>query len=112
VQRRLDREEAERQRRIEEHRRYEEGQRRKLEANRLRRFTELAAQWRSRKVARDFLDALKASPATSSDLIEGRSREEWIAWAEEQLNATDPIARGVEGVFRDVGAVQAWTYRD
>lgn len=112
VQRRLAREENERQRQIAERRRHEEQQRRKREKNRLRRFTELAHDWRDIAVAREFLDALKSDQSASTEEIDGRSREEWIAWAAEQLAAADPLSDGVEGVFRDVSAIKEWSYRD
>lgn len=112
VQQRQAKGEAERQRQIAEHLRHQEQQRRKCEKNRLRRFTELARDWRELAVARDFLEVLKARPITSTELIDGRSLDEWLAWADERLRAADPLANGVAGVFRDVGTIKEWSYRD
>lgn len=112
VQQRKDREAAERERHLAEKRRYEEQQRRKRDANRWRKFRELAQDWRELATARDFLMALRSVATDSSVEIDGRCVEEWIAWAEEWLQRTDPTANGVDGVFKQVADVSDWTYRD
>lgn len=112
VQQRKEREAAERERHLAEKRRYEEQQRRKRDANRWRKFRELAQDWRELATARDFLMALRSVATDSSVEIDGRCVEEWIAWAEEWLQRTDPTANGVDGVFKQVADVSDWTYRD
>lgn len=70
-----------------------------------RGLTELAA-------VRDFLAALRSMDVTPNAEIDGRSVEEWIAWAEEWLQRADPTAGGVDGVFERVAGITDWTYRD
>ncbi|MEI3853666.1 MULTISPECIES: hypothetical protein [unclassified Ensifer] len=112
VQQHKDREAAERDRQLAEQRRYEEQRRRKRDANRWRRFRELAEDWHELAAVRDFLMAMRSMDTTSAAEIDGRSVEEWIAWAEEWLQRADPTAGGVDGVFKQVAAVTDWTYRD
>ncbi|MEO4001918.1 hypothetical protein [Mesorhizobium sp. CAU 1732] len=112
VQQRKDREVAERERQLAERRRYEEQQRRKRDANRWRKFRELSQDWHELAAVRDFLSALRSMDTVSSAETDGRSVEDWIAWAEEWLQRADPTANGVDGVFKQVAAVTDWTYRD
>lgn len=112
VQQRKDREAAERERRLAEQRRYEEQRRRKRDSNRWRRFRELAQDWYELAAVRDFLTTLRSMDAPQSTLIDGRSVEEWIAWAEEWLHRADPTTKGVDGVFKQIAEVHDWTYRD
>jgi hypothetical protein len=60
VQQRRERDEAEKQRREEERRRYEAAERQRLDDNRWRRFTELAARWRQADEVRRFPGSLRA----------------------------------------------------
>lgn len=91
---------------------YEEQRRRKRDANRWRRFRELALDWHELAAVRDFLAALRSMDVTSAAEVDGRSVEEWIAWAEEWLQRADPTAGGVDGVFEQVAEIADWTYRD
>ncbi|MEK1886920.1 MAG: hypothetical protein AAAB35_04925 [Phyllobacterium sp.] len=112
VKQRKDREAAERERQLADQRRYEEQQRRKRDANRWRRFRELAQDWHELAAVRDFLAALRSINVTSTAEIDGRSVEEWIAWAEEWLQRADPTACGVGSFFEQVAEITDWTYRD
>lgn len=112
VQQRKDREAAERERQLAEQRRYEEQRRRKRDANRWRRFRELAQDWHDLAVVRDFLVVLRSMDATPTAVIDGRSVQEWIEWAEEWLRRADPTADGVGGVFKQIAEVTDWSYRD
>ncbi|TPL20962.1 hypothetical protein FJ945_19650 [Mesorhizobium sp. B2-4-9] len=112
VQQRKDREAAERERQLAERRRYEEQQRRKRDANRWRRFRELARDWYELAAVREFLTALRSMPNTPAAVVDGRSVEEWIAWADEWLQRADPTSDGVDGVFEAVAEANDWTYRD
>lgn len=49
---------------------------------------------------RDFLTALRSMDATTAAEIDGRSVEEWTAWAEKWLQRADPTASGIDGVFK------------
>lgn len=112
VQQRKDREAAERERQLAEQRRYEEQRRRKRDANRWRHFRELAQDWHELAAVRDFLAALRSLNVTPTAEIDGRSVEEWIAWAEEWLQRANPTAGGVASVFKQVAEITDWTYRD
>jgi hypothetical protein len=112
VQQRKDREAAERERQLADQRRYEEQRRRKRDANRWRRFRELAQDWHELAAVRDFLAALRSMNVTPTAEIDGRSVEEWIAWAEEWLQRADPTAGGVGSFFEQVAEITDWTYRD
>lgn len=112
VQQRKDREAAERERQLAEQRRYEEQRRRKRDANRWRRFRELAQDWHELAAVRDFLTALRSMNAASTAEIDGRSVEEWIVWAEDWLQRSDPTVNGADGVFSGIVSITDWTYRD
>jgi len=112
VQRRRRHEEDEKRRRLEETKRYEQEQRRKLERNRLRRFTDFAKQWRDVQLARDFLSALKAGVADQAAQVGDKTVSDWLASLDESLAGADPLAAGVEAIIEDVNAVMSWTYRD
>ena len=103
---------AERERQLAEQRRYEEQRRRKRDTNRWRHFREMAQAWHELATVRDFLKALRSMNADPSTQIDGRSIEEWIAWAEDWLQRANPTANGVDGVFRQIAAITDWIYRD
>ncbi|MBZ9801209.1 hypothetical protein [Mesorhizobium sp. ES1-6] len=112
VQQRKDREAAERERQIAEQRRYEEQRRRKRDANRWRCFKEMAQDWHELATVRDFLVTLRSMNVDQSAEIDGRSIEQWIAWAEDWLTRADPTTEGVDGIFRRIGDINDWTYHD
>ncbi|WP_374576620.1 hypothetical protein [Phenylobacterium sp.] len=112
VERRCAREEAERARVIAEQQRYEAQQRRKRDANRWRRFNELAQDWKDLAQARDFLNFLKSLPADSDVEIDGRTIADWLEWADDWLRRADPLAEGLTGIFQSVSSVNEWDYRN
>jgi hypothetical protein len=111
-ERRRQYEEAEARRREEEHRRYEEKERRKTDANQWRRFVEIAEFWRDLEVARQFLSALEAKSFADDFTVKDRSLADWLAWAHEKVEASDPLVMGAERIFNDIGQVTSWTYHD
>lgn len=112
VQQRKDREAAERERQLAEQRRYEEQKRRKRDANRWRRFRELAEDWHALAAVREFLVKLRSMDAVGMGTIDGRSIEEWITWAEAWIERADPTVDGVDSVFEQVAKITDWSYRD
>lgn len=112
VQRRKEREEEARERERAEWLRQEERRRLKRDANRWRRFREMALDWRELAAVRDFLAALRALEAEAAPEIDGRSVVEWIAWAEDWLRRSDPTAGGLEGVFAQIAEVTDQSDRD
>lgn len=112
VQQRKEREAKERERQIAERRRYEEQQRRKREANRWRHFKEMALSWRELAAVREFLSKLRSIDVDPSTEIDGRSVGDWLAWAEECLQRSDPTAHGPENIFKRIAQITEWSYRD
>jgi len=37
---------------------------------------------------------------------------QWLTWAREHVEASDPLLMGAERIFADIGEVKSWTYRD
>ncbi|MCZ8096467.1 MAG: hypothetical protein O9972_00970 [Burkholderiales bacterium] len=112
VEMRRKREAEEHERQVAEQRRRDEERRRKRDKNQWRRFTEMAHAWQDLAAVRDFLAALRAMPTTPGGEIDGKTIEEWMAWAEDWLRRADPAAEGLESVFGQIAAITDWTYRD
>ena len=105
-------EEAERRRHEAEMRRYKEEERRKTDRNQWRRFVEIAEHWRDLEVARQFLIALETKSAGEEFSVKDRSLAEWLSWARERADASDPLLMGAKRIFADIGEIHSWTYRD
>jgi hypothetical protein len=105
-------EEAEQRRREQEMRRYKEEERRKTDRNQWRRFVEIAEHWRDLEVARQFLIALETKSAGEEFSVKDRSLAEWLSWARERADASDPLLMGAKRIFADIGEIHSWTYRD
>lgn len=112
VQRRRDREIAERERQLAERRRYEERQRRKRDSNQWRYFREMAQDWHQLALVRDFLTALRSYEIDPEIQVDGRNLRDWLTWAETRLQRAAPTADGIVGVFKALGAIREWSYRD
>lgn len=111
VEQRANQEKLERERHAAEMRRYEEQQRRKLNENRVRRFTEFAERHRRLELAAAFLAELKASADLKAE-VAGNSVEDWISWMEQRLSEANPLRMGAEAIFEAVTEVTTWSYRD
>lgn len=111
AQQRGEREEAEKKRQIAERKRYEEQQRRKREDNRWRRFIDFANSWSEVEKAQAFLSALKSADRPEGT-IDGKTLNDWIAWADDRLRDRDPLRNGLEGIFGAIAAITEWNYRD
>ena len=103
---------AERRRREEELRRYQEAEQRGLDDNRWRRFTELAARWRQADEIRRFLAALDQHPDAHGTLGNGETIADCVSWARARLAKFDPLEAGPGSVFEDLLKVTSWTYRE
>ena len=110
AQKRREREKEERLGTIEERKRAEERERRNLDDNRWRRFTELAQAWHTATATREFIAVLKTMPIHEQEAIAGQSSREWINWAEARLGRADPITYGINRIFRDIADVRTWTF--
>ena len=104
--------EEEQRRREQQMRRHKEEERRKTDQNQWRRFVEIAEHWRDLEVARQFLAALEARSAGDAFSVKDRSLAEWLSWARECADASDPLLKGAERIFTDIAQISAWTYRD
>jgi hypothetical protein len=112
VRQRKEREAAERERQLAERRRYEQQQRKKRDANQWRYFREMAQDWHELAAARDFLGTLRSMDVDSSIEIDGRSVGDWLMWAEDWLQQANPIANGLEDLFRRIADIKEWSYRE
>lgn len=112
VERRKAQEEEARRQQLAERQRYEEAQRRKRDSNRWRRFIQYAQKQEEADLARAFLERVKTNPASSDVVIEDKTITEWITWAEAKIAEADVVSLGAEAIFRDVAAIQSWTYHD
>ena len=98
--------------RIEEHRRYEEEQRRKFDRNPWRRFPALATHHHEAELARRFLSVLLSSGSDPAETVSDRPLDDWIDWARDWIDRYDTAQRGAARAFSDVANVSSWTYRD
>lgn len=103
-------EEAERQRREEEHRLYEERAKRQQDKNRWRRFVELAARWEEAALAARFIEALRELPADDVETFGGRTAGEWLDWAREKYVESDPLRWPPGEVWCNLAEVGSWDY--
>ena len=101
---------AEKARREEEHRRYEEQRRAKRDQNQWRRLRELATREEEAQRMRRFVEALR-SRATNEG-VEDEEVAAWLAWAEEWIAAWDPLSDGLAAIMAEVKNVTDWDYRD
>ena len=105
-------EEAERQRREEKHRLYEERAKRKQDENRWRRFVELAARWEEAALAARFIESLRELPADRVEAFGGRTAGEWLDWAREKCAEADPLRWPPSEVWCNLAEVSSWGYRE
>jgi hypothetical protein len=108
VKQRKDRLEAEKRRWQEDQRRHIERQERERDQDRWRKFLEFARQKDEAASVRRLLVELKAQ-AQPEGHFGGRSAVEWLTWADQWLENFDPLLRGPENLYRNLGEVQART---
>jgi hypothetical protein len=99
-------EEAQRKRHEEERLRYEEQTRQKQERNRWRPFLELAKQWQSASVAREFLSVLEGLSASTEE-FGGRTHAEWLQWARDELDVFDPSTYDSRDIWESLASVNS-----
>jgi hypothetical protein len=103
VEQQRQREESARRYREEEARRYERQRQRELDERRWIRFREYAAGWEERIKLMTFLAELQRRLEIEGDTqIGDRQLSEWIAWAQEKIDALDPFRRGLGGLFESI----------
>ena len=106
----------ERKAREEQHRRWEQERAEqaerarlaKIDAERWTRFRGLAADWEEARRLEAFISALRER---SSDLdleIDGRTIRDWLAWADEKLEALDPMRRNHGHPFTMPSPTYGW----
>jgi hypothetical protein len=102
VQRNLEQEAADHERRLAEYRWHETQRQRRCDVDRWLAFKELAQDWEELATVRDFLRTLRSIGGDPNAIVDGRSVAQWIVWADEWLSRSDPIRNGVAGVFTTV----------
>jgi len=60
--------------------------------------------------AQAFLSVLKSADRAEGT-IDGKTLDDWIAWAEDTLRDRDPLRNGLEGIFGAIARTE-WNYRD
>ena len=99
-QEKRDREESERRRQEENARREERQRLRAVEEQRWNRFQERAADWERRARLLAFLAEVNRRLEVDGDEQVGDRRlSEWINWAREKIDASDPFRAGMRGLF-------------
>ncbi|MCF1744708.1 hypothetical protein [Paradevosia shaoguanensis] len=74
------------------------------EGERWRRFIAAARSHEDYTIARNFVLALRGRTADTSLVVDGRSLEAWLRWAEARADALDPLANGIEAFFASLSS--------
>ncbi len=106
----------ERKAREEQHRRWEKERAEqaerarlaKLDAERWTRFRALATDWEEARRLAAFIAALRAKAENLDQEVDGRSLRDWLAWADEKLEALDPLHRDEGHPFRMPKPTYGW----
>lgn len=72
----------------------------------------MAQDWHELAAARDFLGTLRSMDVDPLIEIDGRSVGDWLTWAEDWLQRANPIANGLEDLFRRIADIKEWSYRE
>lgn len=105
------REEAERQRELAERERYRREQEQKRDDNRWGCLVEFARRREEAELIRKFISEVRSTNPDPNLEVNGRPLGEWLTWAEQKAEATDPLNRGAEAMFRVIASVNEWNYR-
>lgn len=98
-----EREESARRYRKEETRRYERQRLTEIDERRWTRFRERADDWEERTKLLTFTAELQKRLEAEGDAQVGdRQLSQWIAWAQEKIDALDPFNRGLLGLFESI----------
>lgn len=98
-------EEERRRHREEEQRRYEHQRLKQLDEHRWSQFREAAAAWQERAELLTFIAEVKHRFSADWDvMVVDRQMSEWIAWAEQKIDALDPLKKGLDALFEKIGA--------
>lgn len=74
------------------------------EGERWRRFIAAARSHEDYTIARNFVLALRGGTADTSLVVDGRSLEAWLRWAEARADELDPLANGIEAFFASLSS--------
>jgi hypothetical protein len=89
--------------REEEARRYERQRLKEIDERRWTQFRAGAADWEERAGLLAFVAELQRRLEAEGDTKVGdRQLAEWIAWAQEKIDALDPFRRGLYGLFESI----------
>lgn len=90
-------------------RKAEEKARARREEARFQRLADLAEASHRASQIRDFIRNLRLSAAEDEVIGDGQTLGDWLAWAEERLEAYDPLRRGAKDVFSEIAEIRAET---
>ena len=111
VQKAREREEERRQFLEEEKRRHEQERIRKADAKQWNEFLELANAWQQADMARQFVTALEKNDTDNKQTMIGdRTIEEWLSWARDWINKTDPLSHNKTDIFEHISRVDRYNW--
>ncbi len=110
VARRKQEEEEKRQSEIKRQQRLEEERYRKQEDDRWQCFINMANIWQEVETARRFLSKLKQMPRDDSRELGDKTMEQWIRWAEEQLDLRNPMNQRSDKIWKLIAQVTRREY--
>jgi hypothetical protein len=78
----------------------------KQEENRRQRLGELAHNWRTANLIRDFIAEIKSKPFDAEKNVDGKTLAQWLVWAEATVATLDLTRHGPESLFSIIGSVK------
>ncbi len=111
VEKAQEREEAERRYREEKHERYLKEVALKKDQDQWQQFLVNAEAWQQAEIARQFIAELeKNSHKFEQDMMGDRTLGEWLKWAREWANKTDPTKENMKDLFVTIAAVNSYSW--
>ena len=111
VEKERQREEDHRRYQAEERQRYEREQALKKDQNQWQQFLEVAQAWQQADIARKFIAELeKNDDEFDHDVIGDRTMKEWLSWARDWVNKTDPINQKKNDIFDKIARVNNFSW--
>ncbi|ESY64011.1 hypothetical protein X743_32100 [Mesorhizobium sp. LNHC252B00] len=103
TERQREREETARRYREEAARRYERQRLKEIDERRWTRFREQATDWEERARLLLFVAELRRRLEVEGDIrVDDRQLSQWIAWAQEKVDALDPFGQGLAKLFESI----------
>lgn len=76
-----------------------------MDGERWKRFQTFASQWETKLRLEAFLSEIerRAAKESSKATIDGKTLDDWLAWARAKIDDLDPFAEGVNGLLATIG---------